>query len=207
MHTPYVFGIGFPKTATTSLAAALNCLGIPTLHTSTEPKGEIRLHSIIESNMSLNRNLLDPIDQKWQGFTDFWGDNYYETLYTQYPDSVFIYTKREFVPWFESSIKMTRYIYPIEYTDADNIVNRHIKLAKKYFQKTEEIQEFFRDKSHRYLELDICDGDGWEKLCEFLNLPVPDQPFPYENKSTDRPSRSDYKQLFARRNRKPRKNK
>lgn len=29
------------------------------------------------------------------------------------------------------------------------------------------------------LLMDICGGDGWDKLCSFLSLPVPDGPFPH----------------------------
>jgi len=28
------------------------------------------------------------------------------------------------------------------------------------------------------LEMNICDGDGWELLCPFLGVPVPDIDFP-----------------------------
>ena len=34
-----------------------------------------------------------------------------------------------------------------------------------------------------WLEMNICDnGDGWNELCLFLNIPIPDIPFPYTNK-------------------------
>ena len=33
----------------------------------------------------------------------------------------------------------------------------------------------------RLLVMDITAGDGWEKLCGFLGLPVPDLPFPHEH--------------------------
>lgn len=29
------------------------------------------------------------------------------------------------------------------------------------------------------LRMNICAGDGWEKLCEFLEHPIPDEPFPH----------------------------
>lgn len=29
--------------------------------------------------------------------------------------------------------------------------------------------------------MDICAGEGWEKLCVFLNVPVPNAPFPHAN--------------------------
>ena len=28
-------------------------------------------------------------------------------------------------------------------------------------------------------------GDGWEPICEVLDLPVPDQPFPHVNTTAD----------------------
>ena len=33
------------------------------------------------------------------------------------------------------------------------------------------------------LTMDITAGDGWETICGFLELPVPDQPFPHINPS------------------------
>jgi hypothetical protein len=35
--------------------------------------------------------------------------------------------------------------------------------------------------AHRLLVMDITAGDGWQKLCDFLRLPVPDEPFPHEH--------------------------
>ena len=29
--------------------------------------------------------------------------------------------------------------------------------------------------------MDICAGDGWTQLCDFLDVAVPDVPFPVEN--------------------------
>ena len=34
-----------------------------------------------------------------------------------------------------------------------------------------------------YLDMNICDnGDGWEKLCKFLDKEIPNIDFPYKNK-------------------------
>jgi hypothetical protein len=37
--------------------------------------------------------------------------------------------------------------------------------------------------AERLLVMDLTAGDGWEKLCGFLGLPVPDAPFPHEHRS------------------------
>lgn len=43
---------------------------------------------------------------------------------------------------------------------------------------------FLNKKNIDYLDMNICDeGDGWEKLCKFLNKPIPDMEFPHENKN------------------------
>jgi len=40
---------------------------------------------------------------------------------------------------------------------------------------------YFKDKDN-LLMLNICDGEGWEKLCPFLDISIPDAPFPNINK-------------------------
>jgi len=45
--------------------------------------------------------------------------------------------------------------------------------------------------SPRYLELRVCDGEGWLRLCSFLGLPEPDAPFPWRNSSAPRPGPPD----------------
>jgi len=182
MNKPYVFGIGLPKTGTCSLTAALNTLGIPSLHFTYQ---ETKMSHLVKTNQTKNKNLLDPIDQQYRGFIDFNGFDYYETLITQYPNSVFIYTKREFVSWFRSRVFNHRMkILNGRERDFGNIDQAHISMVQHYFKHNKKIPEFFRDNpQHRYLEMDICAGDGWDKLCNFLELPVPQQPFPHDNKT------------------------
>jgi hypothetical protein len=44
------------------------------------------------------------------------------------------------------------------------------------------VRQFFADKpAGKLLELAICEGEGWEKLCPFLDVPVPAVPFPVKN--------------------------
>jgi hypothetical protein len=41
-------------------------------------------------------------------------------------------------------------------------------------------------KANPLLVFNLCDGDGWEPLCGFLDKPIPDYPFPHVNR-TGRP--------------------
>ncbi len=51
-----------------------------------------------------------------------------------------------------------------------------------YLQYVSEVTDYFQDKPGRLLVIDICDGEGWDKLAGFLDCPVPDGAFPHQNK-------------------------
>ncbi len=44
---------------------------------------------------------------------------------------------------------------------------------------------WFKDRPADMLVLNVCKGDGWDKLCQFLNLPVPSKEFPKTNASNE----------------------
>jgi hypothetical protein len=44
------------------------------------------------------------------------------------------------------------------------------------------VRDWFRAAPARLLEIDIFAGNAWAPLCEFLNYPAPETPFPHENR-------------------------
>ena len=60
------------------------------------------------------------------------------------------------------------------------------KIIDCYNKHTAKVQEFFTDDPSRLLELDIINGDGWDKLCRFLGKGVPDLIFPHLNPTDKR---------------------
>jgi hypothetical protein len=74
---------------------------------------------------------------------------------------------------------------PKLFKDSESERLTYKRIIDKYFITGENIKNFFKDKPDQFLELRICEGEGWEKLCPFLDVDVPDFPFPYENKTTD----------------------
>ncbi len=50
----------------------------------------------------------------------------------------------------------------------DDAYDQHCRAVTEYFARTD-----------RLLLLNVCAGEGWEKLCEFLRVPVPGSPFPH----------------------------
>ena len=63
-------------------------------------------------------------------------------------------------------------------TDRDNLIKEKLDSKKLHYS---ERKKYFKDRPNDLLVMNICNGEGWEKLCPFLNKPVPDAPFPKEN--------------------------
>ena len=183
----YIFNIGFNRSGTTSLTDALNMLGIPCIHFSVDGSGWSKdrnkeLEVLINKNQKLKLKYFHTLDHIYQGFSDFNGEMYYKELYKQYPNSKFILTIRTPEDWIKSVITLERSQGRIQHNSEQEYKTFKNKVDR-YFKKKIEIQEFFNDKPNTYLEMNICNGDGWEVLCNFLGRDIPSVPFPYVNKS------------------------
>lgn len=174
---PKVFGIGFHKTGTSSLAAALRLLG----HRVTGPD---RVWSI-----SSYEEITDVIDSRLQ-YYDAFQDNPYPMAYKYIDRTVsdcrFILTVRDEKEWIQSivnhfggnSSSMREYIYGAG--KGDPIGNEELYL-EKYKNHNKKVKRYFSDRDD-FLVMNITDGDGWTKICNFLNLPTPHPlSFPHTN--------------------------
>jgi len=200
MKTTHVFQIGMICAGSTSLCEALNILGIPSLHWE-GPGPDYRQfeNDVIPENIKSGKRLFYPYDKQFTGFLDFNGLQFYQTLYEMYPKSKFIFTWRANLPWFKSALRLNKSRWrsgePV-YTGAgprrEQLANTNngqdmpakelalkMKDMQDYWIQNQEIPKFFKDDS-RFLEMRICDGngDGWEKLCNFLEMPIPNVDFP-----------------------------
>lgn len=159
-----IFGIGLSKTGTTSLHKALTILGYKAIHYPGSIAG-IEAHDAI---------------------TDVQGALAFKLWDVMYPGSRFIYTTRDKVPWLEScrshfqrhssnqfALSLRKAVYGMTGFDAgqfSRVYDEHDASVRDYFQERDDL-----------LEMDICGGYGWDKLCSFLGKPVPRVPFPHEN--------------------------
>ena len=59
--------------------------------------------------------------------------------------------------------------------------------ASQYESYTSGVHDFFRKHGAEDRLLELCweKGDGWDRLCAFVDKPRPDIGFPYENRSSD----------------------
>ena len=62
---------------------------------------------------------------------------------------------------------------------AQNYKECKMNARETYERYNEEVRAACKGEEHRLLEFKL--GSGWEPLCEFLDRPVPDVPFPWTN--------------------------
>ena len=173
-----IFNIGLNRAGTTSLTEALNLLGIPSLH---HKHDGVRLYDSMVANGRARRPLLHGLDQ-YQAFSDFAAHNLYRHLDRQYPYSKFILTIRELESWLDSrERKVEKNLRSPGYQYAFRSVDRE-GWTKQRTEYLAELERHFNRRPGDLLCIDIPAGEGWEKLCPFLGLPVPDVPFPFMNR-------------------------
>ena len=175
-----IFGIGLSKTGTSSLARALEILGYRT-------KDYLGVEKYVRGDLnSIDRNIITEND----AFTDTPIPSFYKELDRQYPNSKFILTVRETNGWLKSCKKQ----FTQKLEDKQNEAHKKLFMDlygcsvfdEKLFQKgynsfVNSVLEHFKDRPDDLLVLDIIGGDGWEKLCPFLDKPIPDVAFPKAN--------------------------
>ncbi|HLY07173.1 MAG TPA: sulfotransferase [Rhizomicrobium sp.] len=171
-----VFGIGFHKTGTKSLAAALRELG----YSVTGPNGIYRT-DIAQIAWPMCVGLIRQFD----AFQDNPWPILYRELYAHCADGKFILTIRPTEKWLTSireyfgqnTTPMRTWIY-----GHGHPAGNEQRYVERYERHNREVVEFFVDKPGKLLVIDFSAGHGWKELCEFLNESrIPDVPFPHMN--------------------------
>lgn len=166
-----VFEVGMPKTGTTSLGMAFRQLGLNTQGWSPEVHYEYTKRGNPGPALSLA--------QDYDAFEDGpWHNLPLEMLDENFPGSKFILLERENHSWFES---MRNFYQSVEF-DWFHAHGEDVWIARKQ-KKYQRIHNYFNHRPHDLLIMNIVDsGDGWEELCLFLDLPIPDASFPWANR-------------------------
>ncbi len=198
-----VFGIGSIKTGTTTLGIALKSLGLNHLHGGQET-ADTMMPFLISGEY---KKIYDTVD-KSDSFEDipFCYGEFYRILLDRYPESKFILTVRDSESWVQSMISQFRstgeefdsplkksykhgWMGAYEYfklTYGDIIISQNKKyVIDTYEKRNEEVISFFEDKKDKLLVLDIpknSSENNWKLLCNFLEKPIRNIPFPHSNK-------------------------
>lgn len=175
-----VFCIGFHKTGTTSIKKALKILG----YRVTGPNGV--KDPDIEKKVVL---LADELIEQYDAFQDNPWPIIYKQLDPKYPGNKFILLLRDPEAWIKSQVRhfgrnetpMRKWIYGVGCPEGNEEV-----YLKRFENHNKEVIEYFKDRPEDLLIMDLSKGDGWEKLCPFLNKDIPVHSFPHANKAGDR---------------------
>ena len=197
-----VIGAGFGRTGTLSLKVALEKLGFGPCHHMKEvvenqdqtewfhraSKGEkVDWHKVFE---------------EYQSAVDWPAVAYYQELADEFPDAKIILGIRDTDAWYQS-VKETIYTVIPNFpkwirlvlpraNKALDMINRTVWIGE--FSGRFEDKEFAVDVFNKHIELVRTvfpeerllihsAKDGWQPLCNFLGVPVPNEPYPWLNES------------------------
>ncbi|HVR98764.1 MAG TPA: sulfotransferase [Thermoanaerobaculia bacterium] len=181
-----VFGLGLSKTGTSSLAEALDRLGIRTIH---YPCDESTFECLRNGRYRL------PVLEEYQGAVDIPVAPFYAQLDAEYPGSRFVLTVREPEAWLRSvelhwELMMDWWHRYPDFKRFQEFISARVygsagfsreRFLHAYETHRRNVERYFRGRPHDLLVIDICGGEGWEKLCPFLGVEVPAAPFPHAN--------------------------
>jgi hypothetical protein len=211
-----VIGAGLGRTGTLSLKAALEELGFGPCYHMQELIGKHPEHIDTWVDALHGR----PVDWKtffknYQATVDYPGCNYYKELMAIYPNAKVILTVRDPEKWYESAyhtIYAISKVIPswIGYINPQRAKLREIigdQIWKRQFGNFEDRQQSiatfvkYNEDVKQYVppeRLLIFEvKQGWEPLCQFLGVPIPqDKPFPHLNDTAEFRQRIRFLQLL-----------
>ena len=175
-----VLCVGFHKTGTSSLGAALEMLG----YRVAGPFG-VRDPRIAETALDQAVARLERHDAAQ--------DNPWPLLYPEldrrFPGTRFVLTLRPEQAWLASTVAhfggvsspMREWIYG---PGAGDPVGHEDRYLARYRRHNDEVTAYFADRPDDLLVMRLDRGDGWERLCPVLGAEVPDAPFPHANRGS-----------------------
>ena len=176
-----IFGIGFHKTGTKSLAAALAQLGY-----RVHGPGWTRDAQACASQDSLLRTAFAVIDD-YDAFQDNPWPVLWRELAETFPQARFILTLRDPQAWLDSACRyfgaettpMRALIYG---PDAASPLGNKQRYLERFEQHNRDVLRYFAD-SDNFLALDVSSADAHNRLRLFLGHSETDQPFPHMNQN------------------------
>ncbi len=184
MPRPKVFCIGFQKTGTTSLHAALTMLGY---RTAAVVGRDWTAERIAAEGAALCIETADGFDAA----QDMPWPIFFRELDAAYPGSKFILTLREKESWFRSieghfganPDEMQAFVYGRAAAAPAGNRERYMEV---YARHEQDVRAHFAGRPNDLLIMNLERGDGWREICGFLGVPIPDAAFPARNRSSDR---------------------
>lgn len=188
-----VIGTGYPRTGTASLKLALETLGFGPCHHMREIMMYPESAALwAEAAEAPDRADWDTVLAGYHSTTDAPGCSFWRELIDYYPDAKVIHSRRDPEKWFESTqatvfspqwvertlnLPLREFFQKAVYARFGERLHDRDAMLKQFAQHTDEVVATV--PGDRLLVFEA--GDGWEPLCEFLGVPVPDKPYPRVN--------------------------
>jgi len=193
-----VVGAGFGRTGTLSLKTALETIGFGPCYHMAEvfPRPQ---HVAMWHRLAFENSI--DWDELFRGFSatvDWPSARWWREIASHYPDAKVLLSVRDPEAWYKS---MTDTIYQPMKSPAPDGAPEIVRLQSQMIRKSVLAETFdnrLEDKAHaievfkrhnqavrdtidpaRLLEFDV--REGWTPLCRFLDVPVPNEPFPRLN--------------------------
>jgi Sulfotransferase domain len=203
-----LIGAGLPRTATLSQRAALEILGLTPCHHMQNVFADMTTAPLWADALDGKISAAELLDG-YQAMVDWPGSYYYRELMEAFPDAKVLLSVRDGDAWAKS---MQETIWSLFYGDTlvrhlsdaqafvDPIWKGYTEMMKEMWRRTglmneeDTTLEYMSAAMERYNEevkrtvpaerlLVWNPKDGWEPLCTFLELPVPDVPLPHVNET------------------------
>lgn len=185
-----VIGSGLGRTGTLSTKLALEMLGFAPCH----HMAEVFMHP---QSVPLwvaageGRPDWDAIFDGYQAMVDHPGCAYWRELMAYYPDAKVLHTVRDPDRWFDST-QATIFSPGNLDRDVAEPMKTFFGQLKRFYGGDMSDRAFMTDFFRRHTERVVATvpkdrllvfdvREGWEPLCAFLGVPVPDAPYPREN--------------------------
>jgi hypothetical protein len=198
-----VIGAGFGRTGTLSLKAALEELGFAKCYHMTDVLTHLGHAPVWEAAARGEPIDWDALLEGYQATVDWPACTFYEELMRRYPDAKVILTTRDPETWYASALETIFWVRSV-FRGWPRLVVPRMRQFRRMLDRVIWDGTFdgrFADKNHA-IEVFIRHNDrvrstvprenlltyevreGWEPLCAFLGVPVPDsKPFPRLNDS------------------------
>ena len=196
-----VIGAGLGRTGTLSLKFALEHLGIGPCYHMTELYSAGRRALPLWVQAIQGRPQWDEIFAQYSATTDYPGSCFYQQLMAYYPQAKVVLTVRDPDSWFESvsetifASRRDSGIFGDEGRMFSDFIRRPFgdKITDRAF-----MTDYFRRWNQSVIDtvpaerlLVVSPGDGWQPLCEFLQIEMPAAPYPQVHARAQRQQHED----------------
>ncbi|MCV2867124.1 sulfotransferase family protein [Defluviimonas sp. WL0002] len=182
-----VIGTGFGRTGTESMRLALNRLGFGPTHHMHEVNADPKQKAMWRALMKGAKPDWDLIFNGYGACVDWPSAHWWRDLVAYYPEAKVILTHRSAESWWKSFERTILQVYRTA-RDPDSFAaflptvlggdpaDRDTAIAA-YRRNVEDVLSAVPNGRLLVHEL----GSGWEPLCDFLGVGVPDEPYPVSN--------------------------